>query len=56
MALSIQTDLNAQMRKTLLVWLLAMNRQFNFSLETWCLTVRFVDKVCKDVRDIVTGC
>ena len=40
MALAIQTDLNPEMRQALLVWLVAVNQQFNFSLETWCLAVR----------------
>jgi hypothetical protein len=28
------------MRKTLYLWLVAVVRQFNFTLETWCITVR----------------
>jgi hypothetical protein len=40
MALSVQTELTAEMRKTLLLWLLAINGQFGFCFETWCLTVR----------------
>ena len=42
MALANQIDLTSEMRQTLLVWLSAVNSQFNFSLETWCLTVRSV--------------
>jgi hypothetical protein len=39
-ALALQPDLTPGMRKTLLLWLLEVVRQFNYTLETWCMTVR----------------
>lgn len=32
------------MRRTLLGWLVAVNRQFGFSLENWCLAVSILDR------------
>lgn len=40
----VQTDITYEMRRTLLEWLVAVNRQFNFTLETWCLTVNVMDR------------
>lgn len=42
--LKLQDDITAEMRHTLLHWLSSVNRQFQFSLETWCLTVNIVDR------------
>ena len=32
------------MRRTLLEWLVSVNRQFNYTLDTWCLTVDVMDR------------
>lgn len=42
--LKLQNDVTAEMRHTLLHWLVAVNRQFQFTLETWCLTVNIMDR------------
>jgi len=42
--LHIQTDISHGMRRTLLQWLVAVNRQFDFTLETYCLTVNIMDR------------
>merc|ERR1719412_2017968 len=44
--LKLQTDgcITAEMRHTLLNWLVAVNGQFKFTLETWCLAVNIMDR------------
>merc|ERR1719412_3503546 len=44
--LKLQTDgcITAEMRHTLLNWLVAVNGQFQFTLETWCLAVNLLDR------------
>jgi len=42
--LNSQSDITAEMRYTVLKWLVAVNRQFDFTLETWCLTVNILDR------------
>ncbi|XP_040565171.1 cyclin-O protein B isoform X1 [Lepeophtheirus salmonis] len=42
--LEYQNDITEVMRGTVLRWLIAVNRQFDFTLETWCLSVNFLDR------------
>lgn len=42
--LSNQDAVTPRARASLIKWLAAVNRQFNFSLETFCLTVRLLDR------------
>jgi len=42
--LQVQTDVTHAMRTTVLQWLVAVNQQFGFTLETWCLTVDIMDR------------
>ena len=42
--LSAQSHITPAMRLTVLKWLLEVNRQFNYQLETWCLTVNILDR------------
>jgi len=42
--LILQNDVTAEMRHKLLAWLVLVNRQFQFSLETWCLMVNILDR------------
>jgi len=39
-----QKDITYDMRRTLLEWLVSVNRQFNYTLDTWCLTVDVMDR------------
>merc|ERR1712059_16486 len=40
----VQTDVTPPMRHSLLMWLLDYVRQVEFSLETWCLAVNYLDR------------
>jgi hypothetical protein len=40
MAMSAQVEINSSSRRVLLTWLAAVNRNQNYSIETWCIAVR----------------
>ena len=40
----VQYDISPGMRLTLLEWLVTVTRTLEFSLETWCLAVNYVDR------------
>jgi len=40
----IQTDVTPRMRRSLLDWMVDITRQLEFSLETWCLAVNYLDR------------
>lgn len=40
----LQTDITPRMRATLLAWLVDITRQLEFTLETWCLAVNYLDR------------
>ena len=42
--LQIQPDITLEMRRTLLQWLVAVNRQFQFTLDTLCLALSVMDR------------
>jgi len=39
-----QTEITPKMRSTLLRWMVAISRDLEYSLETWCLAVNYVDR------------
>jgi hypothetical protein len=41
MAMSAQVEINSSSRRVLLTWLAAVNRNQNYSIETWCIAVRY---------------
>jgi len=40
----VQSEVTPRMRYTLLEWLVNITRQLEFSLETWCLAVNYLDR------------
>eukprot|EP00092_Neocalanus_flemingeri_P037043 GFUD01040328.1.p1 GENE.GFUD01040328.1~~GFUD01040328.1.p1 ORF type:complete len:286 (+),score=50.66 GFUD01040328.1:416-1273(+) len=40
----VQTEVTPRMRFTLLDWMVDITRQLEFSLETWCLAVNYLDR------------
>lgn len=40
----VQSDITPEMRLTLLEWLVTVTRTLEFSLETWCLAVNYLDR------------
>merc|ERR1719186_1967898 len=40
----VQTDVTPRMRRSLLDWMVDITRQLEFSLETWCLAVNYLDR------------
>ncbi|KAJ3044047.1 hypothetical protein HK097_001582 [Rhizophlyctis rosea] len=44
--MSIQTDINWKMRKTLILWLIDVHREYRLRQETLYLTINILDRVC----------
>jgi len=40
----VQTDVTSRMRRSLLDWMVDITRQLEFSLESWCLAVNYLDR------------
>ena len=40
----LQTEVSPSMRSSLLAWLAEVARQLEYSLETWCLAVNYLDR------------
>jgi len=44
---NVQTEVTSTMRMSLLSWMVDISRELEFSLETWCLAVNYLDRFWK---------